>query len=115
MERRFDRESGFPSPYKIKIPAYFPSQNEGTTTQHVRGCIQKFPDWPPGERTANGTALCHCVQLRVNLVSSATITLCVASQPVFIVVSVYFVIDLVRKRLDTPSYCARQARTHLTL
>jgi hypothetical protein len=25
----------------------------------VRGCIQKFPDWPPGARTANGTALCH--------------------------------------------------------
>jgi hypothetical protein len=26
---------------------------------HVRGCIQKFPDWPPGARIANGTALCH--------------------------------------------------------
>jgi hypothetical protein len=25
----------------------------------IRGCIQKFPDWPPGVRTANGTALCH--------------------------------------------------------
>jgi len=25
----------------------------------VRGCIQKFPDWPPGTRTANATALCH--------------------------------------------------------
>jgi hypothetical protein len=22
-------------------------------------CIQKFPDWPSGARTANGTALCH--------------------------------------------------------
>jgi hypothetical protein len=32
------------------------------------------------------------------------ITLCVASQRVFIVVSVYFVIDSVRKLLDTPSY-----------
>jgi len=21
--------------------------------------IQKFPDWPPGARTANGTAVCH--------------------------------------------------------
>jgi hypothetical protein len=21
------------------------------------GCTQKFPDWPPGARTANGTAL----------------------------------------------------------
>jgi hypothetical protein len=25
----------------------------------IRGCIQKFPDWPPGARTANGIALCH--------------------------------------------------------
>jgi hypothetical protein len=73
----------------------------------IRGCIQKFPDWPPGARTANGTALCHQVQLYpyfVNLLSFAAITLCVASQRVFIVVSVYFVIDSVRKRLDTSSY-----------
>jgi uncharacterized membrane protein len=34
--------------------------------------------------------------------SFAAITLCVASQRVFIVV--YFVIDSVRKLLDTPSY-----------
>jgi hypothetical protein len=26
---------------------------------HTRVCIQKFPDWPPGARTANGIALCH--------------------------------------------------------
>jgi hypothetical protein len=38
-----------------------------------------------------------------SLVSFAAITLCVASQQVFIVV-VYFVIDSVRKLLDTPSY-----------
>jgi hypothetical protein len=25
----------------------------------IRWCIQKFPDWPPGARTANVTALCH--------------------------------------------------------
>jgi hypothetical protein len=37
-------------------------------------------------------------------VSFAAITFCDASQRVFIVVSVYFVIDLVRKLLDTPSY-----------
>jgi predicted transcriptional regulator len=37
-------------------------------------------------------------------VSFAAITLCVASQRVFIVVSVYIVIDSVRKLLDTPSY-----------
>jgi hypothetical protein len=39
-------------------------------------------------------------------VSFATITLFVASQRVFIVVSVYVVIDSVRKLLDTPSYLA---------
>jgi hypothetical protein len=26
---------------------------------HLRRCIQKFPDWPPGARTANGIALCY--------------------------------------------------------
>jgi hypothetical protein len=25
----------------------------------IRGCVQKFPDWPLGARTANGAALCH--------------------------------------------------------
>jgi len=28
-------------------------------TQKYTMCIQKFPDWPPGERTANGTAVYH--------------------------------------------------------
>jgi hypothetical protein len=37
-------------------------------------------------------------------VSFAAITLCVTFQRVFIVVSIYFVIDSVRKLLDTPSY-----------
>jgi hypothetical protein len=39
-------------------------------------------------------------------VSFADITLYVALQRVFVIVSVYFVIDSVRKRLDTPSYIA---------
>jgi len=25
----------------------------------IGGCNQKFPDWTPEARTANGTALCH--------------------------------------------------------
>jgi hypothetical protein len=37
-------------------------------------------------------------------VSFGAIILCVASQRVFFVVVVYFVIDSVRKLLDTPSY-----------
>jgi len=48
---------------------------------------------------------CSCIAiLWVSLVSFTAITLCVASQRVFIVVSVYFVIDSVRELLDTPSY-----------
>jgi hypothetical protein len=50
---------------------------------------------------------CSCIAiLWVSLVSFAAITLCVASQRVFIVVVVvvvYFVFDSVRKLLDTPS------------
>jgi hypothetical protein len=46
---------------------------------------------------------CSCIYLLyVSLVSFAAIALCVASQQVFVVV--YFVIDSVRKLLDTPSY-----------
>jgi hypothetical protein len=50
------------------------------------------------------TTRCSCFAiLWVILASFAAITLCVASQAVFIIV-VYFVIDSVRKLLDTPSY-----------
>jgi hypothetical protein len=41
-------------------------------------------------------------------VSFAAITLCAASQRVFIFVVVYFVIDSVRKLLDTPSYTEKR-------
>jgi hypothetical protein len=48
---------------------------------------------------------CSCIAtLWVRLVNFAAITLCIASQRVFIVVSVYFAMDSVRKLLDTPSY-----------
>jgi hypothetical protein len=59
----------------------------------IRGCIQKFPDWLPGAKTANGTAAtrCNCIAiLWVRLVSFAAITLCVASQQVFVVVVVVY-------------------------
>jgi hypothetical protein len=72
----------------------------------IRGCIQKFSDWPTGARTAHGKALCHEVQFYRYFVSQSSEfyrhTLCVASQRVLIVV-VYFVIYSVRKLLDTPS------------
>jgi len=48
---------------------------------------------------------CSCIAiLWVSLVSFAAKTLCVASQRVFIVAVVYFVINSVRKPLDTPSH-----------
>jgi hypothetical protein len=49
---------------------------------------------------------CSCIAiLWVSLLRFAAITLCVASKQVFIVViAVYFLIDSVRKFLDTPSY-----------
>jgi hypothetical protein len=37
-------------------------------------------------------------------VSFAAVTLCVASQRVFLVLSIYFIIDSVRKLLDSPPY-----------
>jgi hypothetical protein len=46
--------------------------------------------------------------------SFAAITLCVASQRVFIIV-VYFVIDSVRKILDTPSYMERAGKAQSTI
>jgi hypothetical protein len=33
--------------------------DSGSDCHDVRGCIQKFPDWTPRTRIANGTALCH--------------------------------------------------------
>jgi len=55
----------------LQIPAaVLPAHEPDTVENHsssdrfrTRGCIQKFPDWPLWERTANGTALCHWVQL----------------------------------------------------
>jgi len=38
----------------------------------IRGCIQKFPDWPPGARIANGTAPCDWVQLYRYFVSQSS-------------------------------------------
>jgi len=32
-------------------------QTRRMQTTEILGCIQKFPDWPPGVRTANGTTL----------------------------------------------------------
>jgi hypothetical protein len=45
---------------KIKFDKFLETGMADTDEHtHIRGCIQKFPDWAPGARTANGTALCH--------------------------------------------------------
>jgi hypothetical protein len=87
---------------------------------HLRRCIQSF-------RTGRlvrelqmvqlSATRCSCIAiLWISLVSFAAITLCVASQRVFIIiiiiiiiiivviVIVYWVVDSVRKLLDIPSY-----------
>jgi hypothetical protein len=53
-------------PYKDDIVTGNELQMRVSTDHHVigiliiiRGCIQKFPDWPPGGRSANSTDLCH--------------------------------------------------------
>jgi hypothetical protein len=76
---------------------------------YIRGCIQKFPDWPPGATELQMVQLsatrCSCIAiLWVSIVSFAAITLHVASQQVMPKVSVYFVIDSVRILTDTYSY-----------
>jgi len=40
--------------------------------KNVRRHIQKFSDWPPGVRTANGRALCHQLQLYRYFVSQSS-------------------------------------------
>jgi hypothetical protein len=76
---------------------------------NARGWIQKSTNWPPGARTANGTALCHYVQLYRYFMSQSSKFCRHNPLLLFIAVSVYFVIDLVRKLLDSPSY-AREVR-----
>jgi len=57
---------------------------------------------------------CSCIAiLWASLVSFAAITLCVASQRVIPKASVYFVIDSIRKLLDTLSYVRRLNRCHM--
>jgi hypothetical protein len=62
----------------------------------IRGCIQKFQDWPPGARTANGTALCHYMQLCRYFASQSSEfcrnnPLCCFSALFVVIVIVYFV------------------------
>jgi len=74
----------------------------------IRGYIQKFPDWPPRARTANGTVICHNVQLYRYFVSQSGEFCCHGPLCCFSTSitkgKFIFRYDSVRKLLDTPSY-----------
>jgi hypothetical protein len=73
---------------------------------HVRRCIQKFPDWLPGARTASGIALCHLLQLYRYFMSQSS-EFC-RHNPCLSTSNAkgkhIFRYDSVRKSVDTPSY-----------
>jgi hypothetical protein len=69
---------------------------EGVSKSFWTGCLERELQMVQLSATR-----CSCIAiLWVSLLSFAAVTLCVASQRVFVVV--YFVIDSVRKLLDTP-------------
>jgi hypothetical protein len=89
--------------------------NLGSRVLHssVETCCKEYEDVSKSFRTGRlelelqmlqlSATRCSCIAtLWVSVVSFAAITLCVASQRVFVVV--YFIIDSVRKILDAPSY-----------
>jgi hypothetical protein len=43
----------------IETELKFTMYNNAAGKWQVSGCIQKFPDWPPGARNENDRALCH--------------------------------------------------------
>jgi hypothetical protein len=46
-------------PSETEIPRSNDHVHRSWNCRNLGGCIQMFPDWPPGARTANDTALCH--------------------------------------------------------
>jgi hypothetical protein len=83
---------------------------ESYTHTHTHTHTRVYPKvsglvtWSENWNWYSSVTRCTCIAiLWISLVSFAALTLYVASQWVFIIVSVYFVIDSVRKLLDTPS------------
>jgi len=60
---------------------------------YIRGFIHKFPNWPSGARTANGTDLCYYVQFYLYFVSQSS-EFCRHSLLCCFSISVYFFISL---------------------
>jgi hypothetical protein len=69
----------------------------------LRGCIQKFPDWPRGARTANGTALCHQVKLYRYFVSQSS-EICRHNPLYCFLTSVYCCKHIFRYRLSPETF-----------
>jgi hypothetical protein len=81
---------------------FFEYQYEGVSKSFQTGCLEQEL-----QMVQLFAIRCSCITiLWVSVVSFATITLCVASQWVFVavVIVVYFFVDSVQKLLDTPSY-----------
>jgi hypothetical protein len=90
---------------KVESPSYYPDtlhvSSEGVSKIFWTGLLEREL-----QMVQLSAIRCSCIAVFwVSLVSFAAITLCVASQRVFIVV--YFVIDSVRKLLDTPLWIGR--------
>jgi hypothetical protein len=68
-----------------------------------RGRMQNFPDWPPGVRTANGTALCHYVQLYRYIVSQSS-EFCLHNPLCYFSTSVYCCKRIFRYRLSPETF-----------
>jgi hypothetical protein len=107
----------YPRPKKWKVSSTQCCQN-GDTCIHIKiinypmelckGVSKSFRTGRVGrelQMVQLSATRCSCIAiLWASLVSFAAITICTASQWVFIVVSVYFVIDSVRKLLGIASY-----------
>jgi hypothetical protein len=112
---RFQTDSGaHPDPYPMDAEGSFNGDKETVAwswplTSTYEGVSKSFRTGRLEQELQmvqlSATVCSYIAILWVSLVSFAAITLRVASQRMFVVVSVYFVIDSVRKLLDTLSYC----------
>jgi hypothetical protein len=87
---------------------------EALPSFNIRECIQNFPDWLPGERTANGATLCHYMQLYRYFVSHSG-EFCCHNPSCFFSVSVYcccFCCSLCRYRLSPETFVYTFVPTH---
>jgi hypothetical protein len=82
------------------------SKEERWNYSDIRGCILKFPDWPPGARTTNGTVFCNWVKFYRYFVSQSSEFCChnpLCCYSTSVCCCCLFRYDSVRKFLDTPS------------